>query len=1164
MRLSKIKLAGFKSFVDPTTISFETNLTGVVGPNGCGKSNIIDAVRWVMGEMSAKHLRGDSMADVIFNGSSARQPVGSASIELLFDNSDGSVGGQYAAYSEISVRRSVERDGISTYSMNGTRCRRKDITDLFLGTGLGSRSYAIIEQGMITRLIDAKPDELRVYLEEAAGISRYKERRRETESRIRHTRDNLSRLDDVREEVTKQIQHLQRQARAADRYKKFQDELRRVRAEILLLRLDLLRDEGNARERYEAEHRNKVDAALAEQRQVESKIEKVRVTQDEANTAFNGAQAEYYRFGSEVSSIEQAIQHGRELRRQREEEFAQVRQQSDELGVLATRERGHRDETEALVVELDPRAEQAQTAEVDATTKLEQAETAMQAWQDRWDTYAERSGVSSRTSQVQRTAIEHLEIQERSLLTRMTRVEQERAVFAATTQEAEVAESTAREETLAAELKALQERASQGQGTVAGLRDKAHQLSTELDASRTELQSAQGRLASLEALQQAALATDDGSSNWLESEGLAKASRLAERLDVDDGWAPAVETVLGAYLEAVCVDDLSDRLGSIADFASGRMTLFVGGGDRSGADGLAAKVRGPDAVVSMLRGVRTADTLRQARGMLSELADGESVVTPDGIWLSAHWARVARPSEDEGGIIVREKALREVEASANELGAAVHGMSEDYEALRVQLTEEETARDDAQMDLNRVNREHAGARAHLDAVRARRDEAQAKREALDAEHQDLERGLRESGDALKAARGELEGAIDEMATLEDERGVLLTDRESTRGELDAARASAQVARGQAQELRVRLESSRSTLESSHRGLERLEQQQQRLQERRAELETHLAAGDAPEVGMREQLEGLLSQRMEAEQALGAARDVVEGIHNDLRDLDRERVERERTVQERRELLDNARLEARESRVRAEDVSEQLTATGLSEDELRAELDEAAELDAWQERAGDLDRKIERIGPVNLAAIDEFEEQSQRKTYLDAQHADLIEALETLETAMRRIDRETRTRFKETFDKVNAGLKSRFPRLFGGGHAYLELIGDDLLESGVAIMARPPGKRNSTIHLLSGGEKALTAAALVFAIFDLNPAPFCLLDEVDAPLDDANVSRFCELVEEMSERVQIVLITHNKVTMEMTRQLTGVTMSEPGVSRLVAVDLEQAVQMAQAG
>jgi chromosome segregation protein len=1164
MRLSKIKLAGFKSFVDPTTISFETNLTGVVGPNGCGKSNIIDAVRWVMGEMSAKHLRGDSMSDVIFNGSSARQPVGNAFIELLFDNSDGEIGGQYASYAEISVKRSIERDGVSTYSLNGSRCRRKDITDLFLGTGLGSRSYAIIEQGMITRLIDAKPDELRVYLEEAAGISRYKERRRETEGRIRHTRDNLSRLDDLREEITKQIQHLQRQARAADRYKRHQEDLRRVRAEILLLRLSLLCDEGTARERYEAEHRTKVEAAVAEQRKVETQIEKVREAQEAANGSFNAAQAEFYRLGSEVASIEQAIQHGRELRRQREEEFGQVKQQVDELLVLAKREQSLRDETRSAVAELEPQSEQALVAEAEAAAALERAEATMQAWQVRWDSYTERAGASTRTSQVQRTAIEHLEDRERSLLARMTRVEQERTVFGSDAQDGEVSEATTREQTLASELAGLQERAQQGQVTVTGLREQERTLSSDLDSARTELQSVQGRLASLEALQQSALATDGGTADWLESEGLAKAARLAERLQVEDGWTRAVETVLGGYLEAVCVEDVSDRLGAVAELSAGNMTLFAGSGDRSGADGLSAKVRGPDAVVDMLHGVHAADDVAQARGMLQGLPANESVVTPDGIWMSRSWVRVARPTEDEGGIIAREQELRSVQTRAQALGAEVQRMGEEHEALRLRLAEEEGARDDAQTDLNRVNREHAGAKAHLDAVRSRRDEAQSKREALDSEHQELERGLTEVGVALKEARGQLEGAIDEMATLEDQRTALLAERETARQDLDSQRAAAQAARSQAQEVRVRLESGRSALETSERGLERMETQQTRLAERRSELEGHLAEGDAPEVDLRERLEGLLSQRVGSEQALGAARDVVEGIHNDLRELDRDRAERERTVQERRELLDGARLEARESRVRAEDVKEQLEATGLQEDELRASLPEEAELGAWQDRAADLERRIERIGPVNLAAIEEYEEQSQRKTYLDAQHHDLTEALETLEAAMRRIDRETRTRFKETFDKVNAGLKSRFPRLFGGGHAYLELVGDDLLESGVAIMARPPGKRNSTIHLLSGGEKALTAAALVFAIFDLNPAPFCLLDEVDAPLDDANVGRFCELVEEMSQRVQIVLITHNKVTMEMTRQLTGVTMSEPGVSRLVAVDLEQAVQMAQAG
>ena len=1164
MRLSKIKLAGFKSFVDPTTIRFPSNLIGVVGPNGCGKSNVIDAVRWVMGESSAKHLRGDSMTDVIFNGSSARKPVGTASIELVFDNSDGSAGGQYAGFGEISARRVLSRDGTSSYFLNGARCRRKDITGLFLGTGLGPRSYAIIEQGMISRLIEAKPEELRMYLEEAAGISKYKERRRETETRIRHTRENLDRLNDLREEVEKQIRHLQRQARTAERYREMKSEERRLEAELLVLRLAGLEAEAGAQKSLLGERETAVQAAVAELRRVEAELEAARERHREEGEALNAVQGEYYRIGAEIARLEQAIQHARELRSRQSQELEQ-----SEQGMLEIRQHIERDsellaELNQVLGTLGPELEAARAAEARSAEALRSAEQAMQDWQTGWESFNREASAARETVEVERARIEQLDGQVARLAERRRRIEEERARLAAEAGDQDL-DALALELDRARELEqSTQAQDMKVRDEIVQLREQDQQLVAQLDEGRSSLQTLRGTLASLDALQQAALGRrGDNAGKWLEGQGLAERPRLAERLSVEPGWERAVETVLGQYLEAVCVEEIDAIAGALDSLEQGAASFFETAGDegRGGDEAmLVSRVRGVPGAVALLGGVYAAEDLRGALERRRSLAPHESVITREGIWLGPNWLRVNRAEDPRSGVLAREQEIRELRASLGGAAYEIEELAARHEEVRTRLAMLEASRDEVRQQAADAHRTAAGLQATLQTARSRMEQTASRLSALEREAGEVDTQLSEADGAIRGSRGRLQEGIELMSGFEGRRQGLEAERERLLTALQDVREQARTDRSAAQEIAIRVESRRSSLDSAGLSMQRFQDQMARFSARKDELERQLEAGVQPLAERQSALEALLAQRLEVEASLAAARRTVQAVEDELRELQDQRSARDQVVERVREELEGLRLSAREVTVRLQTAVEQFAATGFELEALRAELPESAEPSAWEEQISQLAARIERLGPINLASIDELKEQSERKQYLDAQLADLNDALGTLENAIRRIDRETRTRFKETFDRVNAGMQELFPRLFGGGNAYLQLESEDLLEAGVTVMARPPGKRISTIHLMSGGEKALTAVALVFAIFQLNPAPFCMLDEVDAPLDDANVGRFCDIVKTMSEKVQFIIITHNKTTMEMVNQLTGVTMHEPGVSRLVAVDIDEAVQM----
>ncbi|WP_252273147.1 chromosome segregation protein SMC [Pseudomonas subflava] len=1162
MRLKCIKLAGFKSFVDPTTVSFPNNMAAVVGPNGCGKSNIIDAVRWVMGESSAKNLRGESMTDVIFNGSNTRKPVTQASIELIFDNSDGSLVGEYAAFAEISIRRRVTRDSQNTYFLNGTKCRRRDITDIFLGTGLGPRSYSIIEQGMISKLIEAKPEDLRNFIEEAAGISKYKERRRETESRIRRTQENLARLTDLREELERQLERLHRQAQAAEKYQEYKAEERQLKAQLAALKWQALNEQVGAREKVIGDQEVAFEALVAEQRSADASIERLRDGHHELSERFNQVQGRFYSVGGDIARVEQSIQHGQQRLRQLQDDLNEA-----ERARLETESHLGHDRTllATLGEELDmlaPEQELTAAAAEESAASLEEAESAMHGWQEQWEGFNQRSAEPRRQAEVQQSRIAQLEQSLERLVERQRRLADELAQLAADPEDAAILELS---EQLAASELQLEELHAAEEGQAERLEQLRGELQRAIQAQQQaqgELQRLNGRIASLEALQQAAMNPGKGAAEWLREQQLSHRPRLAEGLRVENGWELAVETVLGADLQAVLLDDF-DNL-NLSGFDQGDLRLIdpQRGGERI-AGSLLDKVEANIDLAPWLGKVRPVESLDQALAQRLQLGDGESLISREGYWVGRHFLRVRRASEAESGVLARGQELERLQDERDEREAALADLDERLQQLQMTQRQQEEAREQQRRLVQDESRRQGELKARLSAGQAKAEQLALRRRRLDEEQGEAAEQRELEQEQLGEARLVLQDALDAMAIDTEQRETLLASRDQLRERLDRVRQEARQHKDHAHQLAVRLGSLRAQHESTRQALERLELQFERAIERREQLTLNLEEGAAPLEELRMKLEELLERRMGVEDELKLARLALEDADRELRDAEKRRSQAEQQSQLLRGQLEQQRMDWQGLNVRRKALQEQLLEEGYDLHGVLATLPDEASEAAWEQQLEQLAARIGRLGAINLAAIDEYQQQSERKRYLDAQNADLVEALETLENVIRKIDKETRNRFKETFDQINAGLQALFPKVFGGGHAYLELTGEDLLDTGVAIMARPPGKKNSTIHLLSGGEKALTALALVFAIFKLNPAPFCMLDEVDAPLDDANVGRYARLVKEMSETVQFIYITHNKIAMEMADQLMGVTMHEPGCSRLVAVDVEEAMNLVEA-
>ncbi|MGH8509808.1 MAG: chromosome segregation protein SMC [Gammaproteobacteria bacterium] len=1170
MKISHIKLSGFKSFVDPTTLHLSNNLTGIVGPNGCGKSNIVDAVLWVMGEISAKHLRGDSMADVIFNGSNSRKPVGQATVELVFDNSEGGFLGQYAGYAEIAIKRQVARDGGSDYFLNGVRCRRKDITDLFLGTGLGSRSYAVIEQGMISRVVEAKPEELRVFLEEAAGISRYKERRKETEARIRDAQGNIARLTDLRDELDKQLSKLQHQARAAEMFQRLRDEERRLRAESIALAYRELERESTEQRLVTHARAVAVDSALAQLRAIELAAEQTRQARSVANDNFNQVQARYYSSGAEIARLEQAIQHAKDRQRALEQEL-------ERLGVDLARaeEQTVADEhaCASLKTEIEyltPQYGLASGEEREAGARLLAQEAQLQTLQGALDAHGEEATQLSRAESAEGARVQHLSQSLAATREQLQRLRSDLGALASREGDSSLDSLCSDLAGIESSCQDLQARKAEVQASMRELRERRDLLSSELNDFQTKLQAAIGRRASLEALRDGQAGVDLGAARaWLESQGVVNPGRVVQDLAVDPGWEAALEMVLGDFINAFKVKTIS-RISSELESYSQYLLCALETADSEckepdreplAAELLLSRVREPHPITCLLGGVYLAEDVPTALSLRPCLRSGESVVTRGGVWLGCNWMKMKRAPGEDGSALRVQKDLNTAAERERCLADQVDGCAARMAGTRQALAEAEEEIRSLEEQLIEAQGRIGSARERIAARQAEDERIRMRNETLVAELRGIEERDRSDAAALEAANVCLQSIRRDLDALEARRAEVATSREQQKALLQSAKDERQNARERMHEMALRLESTRARCGSLEEGLNRNRLQIEQMKVRRDELLAALGETAQPNDDLKAALQHALEERLGVEAELAEARADLQALDAHLREGAERRAETERGLQELRDALEQARLHEEALRVRMQTQHDLLAPTGHSMEQLLTGLPAEAEPAAWQERLSHIESRIGRLGPINLAAVDECEQLRERKKYLDDQNADLSEALATLDGAIRRMDRETRGRFKEVFEAVNSRLQSMFPRLFGGGHAYLELTDDDLLATGISLMARPPGKRNTTVHLLSGGEKALTALALVFAIFELNPAPFCLLDEVDAPLDDANAVHLCDMLRSMSESVQFLFVTHNKTTMEIAERLIGVTMQEAGVSRLVAVDIDAAMQLA---
>ncbi len=1170
MRINRIKISGFKSFVDPTTLTLPGNLNGVVGPNGCGKSNIIDALIWVMGESSAKHLRGDSMSDMIFNGSNSRKPVGQATVEIVFDNTDGAIGGQYAGFGEISIKRTVSRDSVSNYFLNGARCRRKDITNVFLGTGIGARGYSVIEQGMISRVIEARPEELRSFLEEAAGISKYKERRRETENRMRHTDENIERLNDIREELQKQLNHLQRQARAAERYQVLKAEERKLEAKLLAVRWNTLSGEGEQARKIAEDRATELEAEVARLREIEANQTNFREAQSEATESFNKVQSEFYRHSNDITRVEQAIKHADE----REQTLAQELQQSRARAEQAKQTIGELEHQIARIRQsiaaLEPDSARSREREEAATTELQAAEGKLEAWQHEWDVFNREHTELAQREHAAQIRLEHLLADVADHETRRSVLDEEAGRI-----------DTSELETRLNGLKATLEEHEQSRrrifsernavrGNLTQSRDAIQTLTSALHELQSDLESQRGRLASLTALQEDAFGGDqEAIENWLRDAGLETAGRLAEFIDIEPGWELALEAVLRIPLGTLYGDNLLNGLElPTTSRPGGRVTLIARGEaavtslDNSDEALLMRHVRGPQELKSMLVGVYTAPDLQTAQQLRARIQPHEVVVMRDGTLLGDTWTQFRGREEREDNVLTRERRIAELDTTIEQHTADVANLRQQLDQAQSRYREEEEEEHRLTAELDQLVTQVSTDREGLSQVEAEYGRRQARAADVRAELDRIGQQSNENQESIAALRDEQRGAERKLREHGSNRDHLVERRSDIQNELDTERENWKSCREAAHALELKLQAERARAESLAATLMRDQEVQVQTTNRIDELEAAMSGLRTPREQMESELESTLKLKLETETKVTEARRQLGEFEETLRQAETQRTAIEQGVSAQQQRLEQARLDQRAIEVRLQELLSRFEQTEENLDQtveaLGVEEDQAS-VETEIKRLGD---RISRLGPINLAAIDEFNQLSERKTYLDQQFSDLTEALETLKEAIRKIDRETRTRFKETYDKVNNGLQAMFPILFGGGHAYLELTGDDLLETGVTVMARPPGKRNSTIHLLSGGEKALTALAFVFSIFELNPAPFCLLDEVDAPLDDANVVRLTDMLTTMSQNIQFLFISHNKITMEIAEQLVGVTMQEAGVSRLVSVNMEEAVELAQ--
>ncbi|HSI23805.1 MAG TPA: chromosome segregation protein SMC [Methylophilaceae bacterium] len=1162
MRLTHLKLAGFKSFVDPTTLHIHGQRVGVVGPNGCGKSNVMESIRWVLGESSAKEMRGESMSDVIFNGSGNRKPVSRASVELLFDNSLGGAGGEWSQYAEISVKRVLHRDSGSTYYINNTPVRRRDVADLFLGTGLGGRAYAIIGQNTISRIVEAKPEELRVFLEEAAGISKYKERRRETELRLRDTRENLTRVEDIRREMDKQIARLESQALVAQEYHQLRQSQARAQGQYWLLKK---RDAAQAWERSRRQvERLAVDleAQTAQLRKIESELEQLRLEHHGGGEAVQVAQGRYYEANAQVSALEQQLRHVQENRERLINQLSQITAEQEKA---ASQRQDYRGQLASLREQQQQAAHDAEHAQQLLQTARAALPAAEQAGRDAQAAFSQIQTAilqAEQKIQLERTHLDHARKSLGELSQRLQRlIEDEKRLVLP--DPAILASKEAECLTLQTQLTEIEGVLAQSTNAEQQQADHLKTLQQESHQHARRIAQAEAQLAALQKLQQA-LGHEGKLDGWLSRLGIDGKKRLWQFLEVEPGCETALEGLLGSRLNAMpgATDGNERPPAAVVLFhegESGSNARPHPAGWRSLSDcvGVAdAQVRG--VLDDWLSHAWLAPDSEDVASARAQLNPGEWLVTRQGDVYTRHSASLYAPQSGLHGVLERQRELAQIAAelpvlkdSQQQQEAAVHAAERQLHELRRQITEAQHAQRQKTSALHALRMEIQRLEQQQQHARDRQQQLASERERLVQQKAELETqfaGRETVIEDLQAGLGDLRQERDRAGRVRQDADAAL---KQARDHLMEAERLAQQQTFSEKLILNNINDLEGKIKSSDEVLSA-------LSTRRIESESHLAQSspDALKVA----LEQALEVRRQGEDGLAEARNILAGIEQRLQEMERSRLQTEQQLHPMRDKLEQSRLQEQQARLHFESCSEQLTATQLDEASLEEGLAKNAKAEELDREVKRLDELILALGAVNLAAIQELQSERERKNYLDSQALDLEQAIATLEEAIHRIDRETRSRLQQTYDEANRHFGELFMTLFGGGQAQLQLLGDEILDTGIQVFAQPPGKKNSSIHLLSGGEKALTAMALVFALFRLNPAPFCLMDEVDAPLDDSNTERFCNLVRKMSERTQFMFVSHNKITMEMAQQLIGVTMQESGVSRIVEVDIEAAMRM----
>lgn len=1178
MRLKQVKLAGFKSFCDPTTFELPSQLVGIVGPNGCGKSNIIDATRWVLGESRATELRGESMQDVIFNGSLERKPSSRASVELVFDNSLGRIGGAWGGFAEISVKRVLTREGQSTYYINQQPVRRKDVHDIFLGTGLGPRAYAIIGQGTISRIIEAKPDELRVFFEEAAGVSKYKERRRETENRLADTRENLTRVEDILRELHGQISKLDAQAEVAGRYRAMEAERTQKQQWLWLIKRDDAQAEQQLLEKTAESLDLEIEGLQTGLRSAENRMETLREAVHQANDEVSRCQAAYYEVNSEISTLESQIRMIAQNRNQAQARLKSLEEQIQSARALSEGGLQRRQEVEA---QLEEAREQQATAEM----ALAEAEEQLAACEDEERERREALESARQAAHTAQQALQVGRVERRSHEEALAQMQERRQrLQAALSQLGDDASDQL--ERLALELGAAQEeeaRTAEQQQTLearlAEVQAERGPAQEALQAAVTKTTTIEARMAVLEQLQ-ARMQGENQMRPWLEKHGLGEdTERIWQYIRIEPGWETAVEAVLRERVHALEAKSVQQVAAMLQEAPPGKVGLFLTDLPAGAAPlparpagrlvPLASLVRCQDArlkpiMAEWLDGFFSAESTEVAFAGRGQLPPGGRFVVREGHAIGRFDVVLFAMDSEGEGVLARQQELQNLERELRAqqlLGDEARQQAERIDAMATQLAEQvRAARDASARAVRRVSTATIEHERLAQAVRSREESRQRLSEEIE------ELALRQAGreEALQAL-------VDGLAEAEEKAEVASE-------ELAAAREAAEMLETMLSSRRDHARESELAVRESAYAVRSLEQEIENLRERIARADEQLAQADGnrerlladlegmSDEALREQLEVMLERRMEAEQALSEARGLADERSGELRRLDEERLRAERGQEPLRQRLIELRMKEQAARLTAEQMGEALAEASADLAELKASLAALPQRPkpSWlQSEVSRLAQAVARLGPVNLAALDELTAAREREVFLNTQSTDLQEAMATLENAIRTIDQETRSLLQSTYDTVNAEFGRLFPMLFGGGEARLVLTGGEILDAGVQVFAQPPGKKNASIHLLSGGEKALTAIALVFGIFKLNPAPFCLLDEVDAPLDDANTERYAKMVSAMSEETQFIFISHNKIAMEMAHQLIGVTMQEKGVSRLVAVDLTSAVELAEA-